>query len=257
MPFTLAHPAAVLPLHGKWRGGFLGLVFGSLGPDIPYFLPARLGDSLPKSHDFLGVMRVGAPLALTLLAVTVLGRTVLIEPLWGRVRAAADRTLAGALRSPAAWLHTIAGISVGCEIHLLWDSFTHKEGWMVLHLHVLTYDISPLDGYPLQLFRALQYVSSVVGLLMVVLWCRRRLRWHRQELATERAGWKPWTLAALAIISLIAAWYAVQSAGSRPGRPHTLQYIAATTAVEVFVLLYALFGALLAVARRRRAWGAL
>jgi hypothetical protein len=34
MPFTLAHPAAVLPFHSKWRTGFLALVIGSLGPDI-------------------------------------------------------------------------------------------------------------------------------------------------------------------------------------------------------------------------------
>jgi hypothetical protein len=250
MPFTFAHPAAVLPLHGKWREGFLGLVFGSLGPDIPYFLPASLGDSLPKSHDFFGVMLVGAPLALLLLAVTILGRPVLIAPLWGRLRAAADRTLTAALRSPAAWLHTIAGIIVGCEIHLLWDSFTHKEGWMVLHLHVLTYDISPIDGYPLKIFRALQYVSSVAGLLLIVIWCRGRLRREEARIALERAGGKPWTLGAVAMISIIAAWSAVQYAGSRSGHPHTVQYIAATTAVEVFVLLYALFGAVLIFERR-------
>jgi hypothetical protein len=34
MPFTLAHPAAVLPFHSKWRTGFLALMIGSLGPDI-------------------------------------------------------------------------------------------------------------------------------------------------------------------------------------------------------------------------------
>ena len=122
---------------------------------------------------------------------------------------------------------------------------------MVLHVHALTYDISPIHGYPLKLFLALQYLSSVVGLLVIVSWCRRRLRLEGTGIEPERAGWKPWVLAAVAVISIIASWVAVQHAGSRSGHPHTLQYIAATTAVVTFVLLYALFGVLLAAGRRR------
>jgi hypothetical protein len=39
MPFTLAHPAAILPLRG-WR--YLRtapLILGAMAPDLPYFLP--------------------------------------------------------------------------------------------------------------------------------------------------------------------------------------------------------------------------
>ena len=37
MPFTLAHPAAVLPLR-RWLW-FPGLVAGAVAPDVGYYLP--------------------------------------------------------------------------------------------------------------------------------------------------------------------------------------------------------------------------
>ncbi|WP_199224473.1 DUF4184 family protein [Serinibacter arcticus] len=76
MPFTLAHPAAVLPLR---RGPLVtaALVAGALSPDVPYFLP------LPRyagawyepfvnattSHAWPGALTVAVPTAAVLLAV--------------------------------------------------------------------------------------------------------------------------------------------------------------------------------------------
>ncbi|MFE3273804.1 DUF4184 family protein [Nocardia sp. NPDC059239] len=46
MPFTLAHPAAVLPIRRVlW---FPGLVAGSIAPDIPYYL--RIGVDGELTH---------------------------------------------------------------------------------------------------------------------------------------------------------------------------------------------------------------
>jgi Domain of unknown function (DUF4184) len=246
MPFTLAHPAAVLPLRATWRDGFWGLVFGSLGPDIPYFLPVRLGEALPKTHNPWGAMTVAAPLALLLLLLVVTFRQVLTAPLWGALRVSAATELATVLRSPVSWLHLIPAAVVGAEIHLLWDSFTHKEGWMVLHVSALAVNVSPLDGYPLKLFRALQYASSLIGMAALAASCRPRLKRESTERPAEVAAaapaGRPWALAAAAVISLGAAGSAVLASGPRPGHSHTAQYVAATTAVASFVALYVLLG---------------
>jgi coproporphyrinogen III oxidase-like Fe-S oxidoreductase len=59
--------------------------------------------------------------------------------------------------------------------HTFWDSFTHYDGWMVLHLPFLR-----------SLCRYLQYLSTVVGAAALVLaylsWLRRQ---HRLEPATR------------------------------------------------------------------------
>jgi hypothetical protein len=247
MPFTLAHPAVVLPLHARWRAGFWGLVAGSLGPDIPYFLPSRIGEALPKTHTVLGAATVAAPLALLLLVVVVAGRRVLVAPLWGAFRSSVEATLGGILRQPSAWLHLIPAAIIGAEIHLLWDSFTHKEGWMVLHLPALVHDVSPVAGHPLKLFRALQYVSSVLGMVAILAWCRARLTRDTggPAGAAGPAGWRPWALGSLAVIALTAAGGAVLTPS-----PHTVQYVAATTAVGTFSVLYVLLGTFATAWRR-------
>ena len=130
MPFTLAHPAAVLPFFARWRAGFLALVVGSVGPDIPYFLPARIGESMPTSHTILGALTVGTPLSLALVVFQVAARDVLVAPLWGSLRLATLRALEAVRASPASWVQSVPAAAVGCEIHVLWDSFTHRNGWM-------------------------------------------------------------------------------------------------------------------------------
>ncbi len=53
MPFTLAHPAAVLPVKNKWPHLFNGtaLILGSMAPDFEYFIRFKaqgtIGHSIP------------------------------------------------------------------------------------------------------------------------------------------------------------------------------------------------------------------
>ncbi|GAA0250852.1 hypothetical protein GCM10010492_58880 [Saccharothrix mutabilis subsp. mutabilis] len=64
MPFTFAHPAAVLPLRRRlWSPG---PVTGSVAPDLAYHLPVPGGADL--THSVLGVVGVDLLLGLALLA---------------------------------------------------------------------------------------------------------------------------------------------------------------------------------------------
>src|ERR1041385_4038963 len=68
MPFTLAHPAAVLPLK-RFCPRFLsfpGLVIGSLVPDFGYAFGQMKLDEL--SHRFVGSLAFCLPFGLTMLA---------------------------------------------------------------------------------------------------------------------------------------------------------------------------------------------
>jgi hypothetical protein len=245
MPFTLAHPAAVLPFHSKWRTGFLALVIGSLGPDIQYFLPVRIGDSLPNSHTAFGAIAVGVPMSLLLFTFAVSCRRAIVAPMWGWTRLAVERTLDRAWQTPMAWLHAVPAAAVGCEIHVLWDSFTHTTGWAVRHFPLLSRNLSPVAEHPLELFRVLQYGSSIVGMVFIALWCRRHIH-AASHIKAVAAGWRPWAWLSLLAISSGVAWYAARHAG--PGRTslHGFIYVAVTVAVGVFTALYVLLGAIAA-----------
>ncbi len=249
VPFTLAHPAVVLPLHAKWRSGFLALVVGSFGPDIQYFLPARIGDALPNSHTPLLALLIGTPMAFAVWIFLVVCRRIVVAPLWGRLRIAVENALRHA-HSRAGWLQAIPAIMIGCEIHLAWDSFTHKNGWMALHFPVLLLDVSPLAGYPLQLCKALQYLSSIAGMIVLYLWSRSRLRHvtaHPTPLEKVPSEWRPWALLALTVASAIAGWHAAHSGPRILPPPHGWEYLFSTAAVGNFVVLYVVLGGAMAL----------
>jgi hypothetical protein len=66
VPFTLAHPAAVLPLR-RYRLPLSALVIGIMAPDFEYFLGlAQLGRS---AHTFPGILTLSLPAALVALFV--------------------------------------------------------------------------------------------------------------------------------------------------------------------------------------------
>jgi hypothetical protein len=150
VPFTLAHPAAVLPLHGVRYLQTAPLFIGAVVPDLPYYLPAPL----------LGY--------LLLIAIFVLRwpLTALLAP---RARWLCLRALAPFRAHWRPWAFAALGIIAGVWTHLLWDSFTHPDGWMVRRVAALSAPVT-LGAYTGPLCHVLQYVSSVVGLLVLAIW---------------------------------------------------------------------------------------
>src|ERR1700733_8561505 len=69
MPFTFAHPAAVIPLR-KWcprHLNFPSLVAGSISPDVGYFVHCwNLG---AFAHTFVGSVLVDIPISALLLTI--------------------------------------------------------------------------------------------------------------------------------------------------------------------------------------------
>ena len=63
-------------------------------------------------------------------------------------------------------------IVLGVWSHLLWDSFTHRDGWIVHRVSALSapFTLGPYEG---TVCHALQYLSSAIGLCVLVLWYAR------------------------------------------------------------------------------------
>ena len=174
MPFTLAHPAAILPLRGTRLLRTAPLIIGAVTPDMPYYLPSG-GSGRPlrlETHTWFGSFTLDLAIGLVLLAAIVLLRdplTVLLPP---RARWLCLTALERFRGLSAEWLLAPVAIVIGVWTHLLWDSFTHTDGWAVRHIPALS-DPVTIGWYSGELYHVLQYLSSAAGLAILALWYRR------------------------------------------------------------------------------------
>src|SRR6185503_15709798 len=136
MPFTLAHPAAVLPFRTSTGLPFVAFVTGSMAPDFEYLVRLRPTGSF--MHSVLGAIVLAVPVSLL-------------------VSWFADRAFLPALRqllnlpphrpTMRRLFPALAAASIGVATHLAWDSFTHPNGVMVRSFAFLS--ISTVSGIPL------------------------------------------------------------------------------------------------------------
>lgn len=174
MPFTLAHPAAVLPLRNAKYLRTAPLIIGAMVPDAPYYLPEFLKHRALRidTHSLAASWSFDLPLGLALLACTVLLREPLTALLPARARWHCLNALEPFRRSAIEWLWAPLAILIGIGTHLLWDSFTHSEGWAVQHIAFLRQTVT-IGDYTGEINHILQYLSSAVGLAIMALWYLR------------------------------------------------------------------------------------
>lgn len=211
MPFTLSHPAAVLPLLRRPFSA-VALVAGALAPDLPYFarstpIPVSAQSwyepylNATTSHGLVGALTVSLPYALALCGLFWIARRPVgaLLPDAARPRSPEPGGAAAYLRR-AGWV--LLSLVIGIATHLVWDSFTHSDGYVVMNVPLLS---TPLVG-DLTWARALQHVSTVGGLLIIAvyLW-RRRSRLRPRTAAGRRSAWRVlWIVVGVAAVGAIA-----------------------------------------------------
>lgn len=169
MPFTLAHPAAILLLRGLKYLRTAPLVIGAMIPDLPYYVPGRFNTLRLETHSVTGSFTTCLALGYAALGAVYLLRRPLTALLSPRARWLCLGALAPFRRRPLEWALASVSILIGVWTHLLWDSFTHNDGWMVRRVAVLSAPVT-VAGYLTNVCHVLQYVSSAIGLGALALW---------------------------------------------------------------------------------------
>jgi hypothetical protein len=209
VPFTGSHPAAVLPLLRSPLPAS-ALVIGSMAPDVPFYLP------LPQwyaTHTWLAGVTTDLLLGLlvwTLWHGLLSGPALATAPaaLRGRLAERVAPGLAGRIASARRLLLLVAALLISTATHLAWDEFTHAGRWGAEHIPALAQSWGRLPGY-----RWLQYVSSVVGLGVLVIWFVRW--WRRTPAVPTRADTAArWVWPLLVVLGLGAGAVAGLAAGT-------------------------------------------
>jgi Domain of unknown function (DUF4184) len=169
MPFTAAHPLAVVPLLGRLGLDPTCLVLGSMAPDFEYFVRGQQVSTI--SHTLAGLWQWDLPATLILAALLhglVKWPMLLVAPIAIARRAAARAARPWRARwDLAAIASCVSSALIGSATHLIWDSVTHAQGFGPRHYRVLKTLITlPVVG-PMVLHRALQHASSVLGVAVL------------------------------------------------------------------------------------------
>jgi Domain of unknown function (DUF4184) len=258
MPWTFAHPAAILPLRRFCPAplDFSALVIGSLVPDLGYYLLQP--DLAGSAHSFLGSIVVCIPAGLLLWIMFNLLRKplcfVLPQPHRGVLAAFAAAPVS--LR-PSALI--AAGISVllGAWTHIAWDSFTHNT-WVVKRLPLLRESIFQLSNVEFPWYVLLQHLSTLIGTTVLVVTYCSWLRLHRGAATDSSTStddrWRYLLLAAVVALALvITVPRAVEVASRFEGYPalHVFVFRIAVDTTTAFLTLLT-FSSLVLYAVRRK-----
>lgn len=209
MPFTISHAAAAWPFE-KTRLVLSAVIIGAMAPDLSNFLD--LGITGRWTHTLAGTFEFSLPAALIVLAVFhLLLKRPMVTLLPGRIQ---QRIVLQPFRFRpiGRFLIIIVSILAGIATHLLWDSFTHDEGWMAERIGWLQTPHLIL-GHWWPTYKFAQHGSTVVGLLLVALWFRAWYRSHPVRSQIEprlsvraRAAVVCSILAIAFVVSLVRAW---------------------------------------------------
>ncbi|MBW8846461.1 MAG: DUF4184 family protein [Burkholderiales bacterium] len=222
MPWTFAHPAAILPLRSlcpRWLS-WPGLILGAMAPDLSYYVGMH-GPWRAFCHTPMGVLTVCLPASLLLLGPMLRWPrplTVLLpEPHRSLVRGELQPPPRAAL---ARWAVAVLSILLGAVTHLLWDLFTHPTQPLTDLLPWLARPLQTFLGRPLTVARLLQHLSTVAGALVLAVAYARAVRRQpdRAEAPDPRRARVLWACLAVALaVGALSAW--ALTPGTLPGYP--------------------------------------
>lgn len=205
MPFTFAHPAIVLPfatLPKKWFSA-TGLVIGSMIPDFEYFI--RMSVKSVYSHTTAGIFWFDLPLAIIVAFIYHnVVRDSLLENLPAilktRVIKFKGYNWNGYFRKY--WFTVMFSILLGCASHILWDNFTHENGFFVQKLELT--QVVYIAGYESTMYQMLQHLSTIAGGIVIMLSIAYLPKTYQQQAFSS--GYKQyWLIAGVVTIAIVIA----------------------------------------------------
>ncbi len=165
MPLTFAHPAAVLPFSRKSNYiNFSAMVLGSMTPDFEYFLSGQPSGEI--GHTCFGFLYFNLPLVTIIyLFYHFFIHQTLVNHLPSFLQDSYTK------KSDASQLLKIIvfcySALFGMLTHVIWDSFTHMNGVMVMKFPIFNYTFS-VYGLNIPLYKFLQHGSTLFGIMMII-----------------------------------------------------------------------------------------
>jgi hypothetical protein len=146
-----------------------------MAPDFAYFVSLGVGGNF--THTAWGVPVYCVPAGLIVyLVYCLLVRPALLAWLPHAVSARMPTDIQWTLRSPGAMATVLISLAVGALTHIIWDSFTHANTVVVDSLSWLR-TVVALGEYQIPVFKLLQHLSSLAGLVVIVssvaMWFKR------------------------------------------------------------------------------------
>lgn len=180
MPFTPSHAVVALVFRSPVVPAG-AVAIGAMTPDLPLFVTRVPGlPSYGMTHDPRWL-----PLTVLLAAALWFLWRVALAP---AVPDLAPGSLAARAPVPTPFPRTgprivgvVAALVIGIASHLVWDAFTHLDGWGTAHVPLLRDRIA---GHPV--YSVLQELSSVLGLAGLVGWLCTRTRHPLDERRRQR-----------------------------------------------------------------------
>jgi membrane-bound metal-dependent hydrolase YbcI (DUF457 family) len=201
MPFTLAHPAIILPLNKSKRFSITALIAGSMVPDFEFFFQLREVENI--GHHWYGILLFDFPVALFFCFIF---HNLLRNALVINLPASMRNRVAGVPDfdwNSYAWTNkwTVAlSLFTGIASHILLDGFTHYDGLFTELFPLLATKIS-ISSFAIPVYFLLQLLFSVMGLVVV---CYTILRLPQQQttISEEKNKWY-WPLFAFTVSLLL------------------------------------------------------
>ncbi|OOF47287.1 DUF4184 family protein [Rodentibacter trehalosifermentans] len=165
MPFTLAHPAIILPLSGRSFQHYFyfpALILGSMSPDFIYYLSGKPTDG---GHTIFYSEWLNLPLCFIFYYIYL---TLLKTPLWANLPCSLSYKLPDTAPLPY-WKQLMIFLFsawFGMVSHIFLDNFTHGTGYFVQTFPFLQKEIY----FPI--YKWLQYGSSAIGLIAMGIYLR-------------------------------------------------------------------------------------
>jgi Domain of unknown function (DUF4184) len=188
MPWTFAHPAAILPLRSlcpRWLS-LPGLILGAMAPDMSYYVGMH-GKWRTFCHTPEGVFTACLPVCLLMLALLLRYAgplTVLLtEPHRTLVR---EQLQAPPHRFWRAAAVAVLSILLGAATHLLWDSFTHQGRWGTELLPELEEPLLEAMDRQFRFTHLLQHLSTALGVAVLAVTYRRTWRARPKAAAAQQ-----------------------------------------------------------------------
>lgn len=171
MPFTLSHPAFVLPLGFKKTRylDFTALAIGTMSPDFEYFVHFRPIQII--GHTFWGQLYFNLPLVFLLACIYhfVIKKPLILnlpKPFCARYNYIAN--MSWSLDSKLKVIVFCYSSILGSFTHLFWDAFTHRTGFFVRRIGILSEYIS-INNIRIPVYNMLQHVSSILGIIAIII----------------------------------------------------------------------------------------